>query len=73
MSWSLALSVIALIVTLLGVSWRISAVVTENTTAVRELRDKFDNFTEDNAKDHAVYDETLKDHEKRLTIIEHTK
>lgn len=72
MPWTLVVSIVALIVTLLGVSWKLSASITENTTAVRELRDKFDNFSDKNDKDHARYDTTLNDHEKRITIIEHT-
>ena len=72
MPWSLVVSILALIVTILGASWKISSVVTENTVAVKELRDKFNTFTTGNTEDHREFRNKLEDHEKRITIIENT-
>lgn len=71
MPWTLIVAILGLIVTILGASWKISSVVTENTVAVRELRDKFNTFTTANTDDHREFRNKIEDHEKRILVIEH--
>lgn len=78
MPWSLLVSVAALILTIVTAVWKLSAVVTKNTSAVENLSDKMSDFSKTNEKEHAEFDKTLDDyghqlwdHEKRITSIEH--
>lgn len=78
MPWSILISAGALILTIVTAVWRISAVVTKNTSAVDNLSDKMSDFSKTNEKEHAEFDKALddhshqlQDHEKRITLIEH--
>lgn len=78
MPWSLLISAAALILTIVTAVWKLSAVITKNTTAVENLSDKMTDFSKTNEKEHAEFDKTLEDHsnqlwdhEKRITLIEH--
>lgn len=77
MPWSILISAGALILTIVTAVWRISAVVTKNTSAVENLSDKMSDFSKTNEKEHAEFekeldehDHQLRDHEKRITLIE---
>lgn len=77
MPWSLLISAAALILTIITAVWKISAVVTKNTTAVENLSDKMTIFSKTNEKEHTEFekeldehDQQLKDHETRITLIE---
>lgn len=77
-SWSLLISAGALILTIVTAVWKISAVVTKNTSAVENLSDKMTVFSKTNEKEHAEFDKALEDHshqlwdhEKRITLMEH--
>ena len=78
MPWSLLVSVAALILTIVTAVWKLSSVVTKNTSAVDNLSDKMTDFSKSNEKEHAEFDKALDDHshqlwdhEKRITLIEH--
>lgn len=78
MPWSLLISAAALILTIVTAVWKLSAVITKNTTAVENLSDKMSTFSKTNEKEHAEFDKALDDHshqlwdhEKRITLIEH--
>lgn len=77
-SWSLLISAGALILTIVTAVWKLSAVVTKNTSAVDNLSEKMTDFSKTNEKEHAEFDKTLddhshqlQDHEKRITLMEH--
>lgn len=77
MPWSLLISAAALILTIVTAVWKLSAVITKNTTAVENLSDKMTTFSKTNEKEHAEFekeldehDHQLQDHEKRITLIE---
>ncbi len=77
MPWSLLISAAALILTIITAVWKLSAVITKNTTAVENLSDKMTTFSKTNEKEHAEFekeledhDKQLHDHEKRITLIE---
>jgi len=78
MPWSLLISAAALILTIITAVWKLSSVITRNTSAVENLSDKMTDFSKTNEKEHAEFDKTLDDHshqlwdhEKRITLIEH--
>ena len=78
MPWSLLISAAALILTIITAVWKLSAVITKNTTAVENLSDKMSDFSKTNEKEHAEFDKALEDHshqlfdhEKRITLMEH--
>ena len=78
MPWSLLVSVAALILTIVTAVWKLSSVVTKNTSSVDNLSDKMTDFSKSNEKEHAEFDKALDDHshqlwdhEKRITLIEH--
>ena len=77
MPWSLLISAAALILTIITAVWKLSAVITKNTTAVENLSDKMTTFSKTNEKEHAEFekeldehDHKLQDHETRITLIE---
>lgn len=77
MPWSLLISAAALILTIITAVWKLSAVITKNTTAVENLSDKMTTFSKTNEKEHAEFekeldehDHILQDHETRITLIE---
>ena len=78
MPWSLIISAAALILTIITAVWKLSSVITRNTSAVENLSDKMTDFSKSNEKEHAEFDKALDDHshqlwdhEKRITLIEH--
>ena len=78
MPWSLLISAAALILTIITAVWKLSSVITRNTSAVENLSEKMTDFSKTNEKEHAEFDKTLEDHshqlwdhEKRITLIEH--
>ena len=78
MPWSLLISAAALILTIITAVWKLSSVITRNTSAVENLSDKMTDFSKTNEKEHAEFDKALDDHshqlwdhEKRITLIEH--
>lgn len=78
MPWSLLISAAALILTIITAVWKLSSVITRNTSAVENLSDKMTDFSKSNEKEHAEFDKALEDHshqlwdhEKRITLIEH--
>ena len=78
MPWSLLISAAALILTIITAVWKLSSVITRNTSAVENLSDKMTDFSKSNEKEHAEFDKALDDHshqlwdhEKRITLIEH--
>lgn len=77
MPWSLLISAGALILTIITAVWKISAVITKNTSAVDNLSEKMNAFSKTNEKEHTEFekeldehDHQLRDHEKRITLIE---
>ena len=73
-SWSLLVSVAALILTIVTAVWKVSAVITKNTSAVDNLSDKMSDFSKTNEKEHAEFDKALEEHtefEKELDEHDH--
>ena len=77
MNAAVLIALAGLIVSIIGAAWKLCVTVTEATTAVKALTQRIDRLDEDNAKDHTEMwgkierdEDTLNDHETRISLLE---
>lgn len=77
MTAAVVVALAGLILSIIGAAWKLCVTVTEATTAVKALTQRIDRLDDDNAKDHTEMwdkierdEDTLNDHETRISLLE---
>lgn len=77
MTAAVLIALAGLILSIIGAAWKLCVTVTEATTAVKALTQRIDRLDDDNAKDHTEMwdkierdEDTLNDHETRISLLE---
>lgn len=73
MTWEIVVGIIALVgfaATIGGAVWKLSALIAELKTAIKELTKAVGELRGDNAAEHADMKGQIRDHEKRIGRLE---
>lgn len=78
MTAAVLVALAGLMLSIIGAAWKLCVTVTEATDAVKALTQRIDRLDDDNAKEHTEMwekiersEETISEHETRISLLEH--